>query len=517
MKRKVIEQMNSVGWGRVTLVHLNLVALCLIGCLRHVALAQESEPRYVISKEGRQYQVEPLESFERRLEARRKMVRADDRSALTSQTLNQAATPDFVSLAQYQTPFRFTAGIYGNPNERGQGNRGTCWAFAGAAALEAAYMRKYQLSLDLSEQYIFHMSKAMELHSGTPENNTSLTGFQGSSDVVAHMSRYAVPEERFAPYMSDAQMNQLLASLNLSNIVNNPTQLGYDTFEFSEQHIPTAARWNAKYYVTGYGRIPDPTDLSSLERTLAENHEIVADFDLRWMFNASKNVYEYDPNSSGGGHVMLLIGYNRSDQVFMAKNSWGETDFIRMTYDFVKKNIKGGFYIKDVADPQAPPQKKARFLGSWDFDDAPSNPLSNNIRVTGTLVIRRFTYVNGTEPFPMKLGSLYPSNGGGPFDVTGYYTDYGEGIVLDIHTNPGAPAEYLRFTYPLGFWRYVDRNYAGTQVGSIEQPFTSFFDGVNSVPRKGTVFVQPGHYSAVGIYNKPMKIKAPQGGVTLGN
>src|SRR5262245_17981761 len=144
------------------------------------------------------------------------------------------------SLAQYQTPFRFTDG---DQSVKGQGGRNTCWAFAGVAALEAAYKRKYGIELDLSEQYTFHMGKVMELQPRTPENNTSLKGYEGFSDIVHHLSRFAIPEERFAPYLTDAQMTQLRDKLGVGDIVNNPTQTGYDTFEFSEEHIPTAARW----------------------------------------------------------------------------------------------------------------------------------------------------------------------------------------------------------------------------------------------------------------------------------
>ena len=66
--------------------------------------------------------------------------------------------PASVSLAQYQTSIK------------DQGPRGTCWAFGGVAALEAAYKRKHSLELDLSEQYTFHMAKVMDLRPTMPES-----------------------------------------------------------------------------------------------------------------------------------------------------------------------------------------------------------------------------------------------------------------------------------------------------------------------------------------------------------
>ena len=160
------------------------------------------------------------------------------------------------SLAQYQTSIK------------NQDGRATCWAFGGVAALEAAYKRKYGLELDLSEQYAFHMLKVMDLRPAVPENNTSLDGFQGAADIVGHLVKYAIPEERFAPYLNSTQMTQLQIKLNLGNLFNNRTQTGYDTFEFDEGHIPTAARWNAKYRVTDFGQISSPTNSTSLEQRL---------------------------------------------------------------------------------------------------------------------------------------------------------------------------------------------------------------------------------------------------------
>ncbi len=403
------------------------------------------------------------------------------------------------SLAQYQTSIK------------NQDGRSSCWAFAGVAAMEAAYKRKYGLELDLSEQYAFHMLKVMDLRPAVPENNISLDGFQGDAGIVSEFVKYAIPEDRFAPYLNGAQMTQLQNKLNLSNLLMNRTQTGYDTFEFDEGHIPTAARWNAKYRVTDFGQISSPTNSTALEQALNEKHEIVADFKLFWKLNAANNVWEYDSTAGGAGHVMLIIGYNQKDQVFILKNSYGEKDFIRVTYDFIKRTIGGAYYIKDVADPNEAPQKKARFLGIRKFDAVSSG----NTRLKGRLVIRRFLDLHGDPNAGTKLGTLYPDDGTAPLNVNGYFTNNGDGVVLDIKDASGTDQH---FVFPFGFWAFVDSQYAGAvETGTDWQPFKSFGAGVNAVPRYGTVFLSPGSHRAVGVYDKPLTIRTLFGPATLGN
>ena len=83
---------------------------------------------------------------------------------------SRAALPKRVSHRQFQTTLDVS-----------QGSRGSCWAFAGIAALEAAYAR-INVRVDLSEQYLFHISKAHENHR-TGGGINSLIGFQGSSET----------------------------------------------------------------------------------------------------------------------------------------------------------------------------------------------------------------------------------------------------------------------------------------------------------------------------------------------
>ena len=75
------------------------------------------------------------------------------------------------------------------------------------AALEAVYAR-IGIRAELSEQYLFHISKAHENHVGGPGIH-SLVGFQGSADIVHHLTLLAVPSPEHVRYLDQPQLQSL--------------------------------------------------------------------------------------------------------------------------------------------------------------------------------------------------------------------------------------------------------------------------------------------------------------------
>jgi len=319
-----------------------------------------------------------------------------------------AQTPDVISLERYQTDYR------------NQTSRGSCYAFATCAAIEAAYKRKYGLTLHLSEQYAFHINKAFELYdnyitdqSVPHENNSSYWGFQGSSDLVGKLAVCAIPDSAAAPYLSGAQMTALKnATPACGELSGNATQEQLDAFEFLEAHIPTQARHAARYRVATWGALPNSPSIDQVESVLAAGHEVIAGVRLKQ-----------------GGHVTLIIGYDRPKRQWLVKNSWGEGKPVSWPYD---TKITDASYVIDVAPPNAEPQKDAWWIGRWHM---------NHDGWSGELVIRR-THNFRQPKGATKLGNYYA--GGKRFDVNGATFDGGQGLHFWIadtqdRVKPGEP------------------------------------------------------------------------------
>lgn len=334
--------------------------------------------------------------------------------------------PGAVSLTQYQTGFR------------DQMSRGSCYAFAACAAIEAAYKRKYGLELDLSEQFAFHVNKAGELYadyvtSTVPhENNSSFWGFQGSSDIVDKLARAAIPDEAAAPYVDQPALDRLRQSIPAGNLDWDSSQEELDVFEFHESHIPTAARHQAHYRVTGYAALPANPTPAQVEAVIGAGHEVVADVP---------------------GHCILIVGYDSARQVYTVKNSWNEQQFIELDYNSTSWPLLAGRYVTDVAPPDASAQWDAFWIGRWHMD---------HDGWKGELVIRRTTDYRSTQGAPTKLGSYYRD--GRRYDVNGVTIQNGQG---------------------LRFWiaDTTDRVQPGAQQGQEFRAYVFSWDPVNAAGR----------------------------------
>ena len=294
-------------------------------------------------------------------------------------------------------------------SDASQGNRGTCWSFAAAAALEAAYLRAFNINIDVSEAYIFHVGKAFEIRgdfrAGTYplENNSSLGGFQGNSAVARNLFYVGTPDERLAPYYAtQAELEALLPPLGYANMSALVTQEDWDAFEYSESLIPLISRVNCRYRAIDWKSLSSPPTIAEIEATLRADCEVIVDV-----------------GNAGGGHVMLIIGYDADRRVFQTKNSWGGNDIGEIKYENDPTwTIQAAHYIRGVVDPRYV-QNEQCWLGNWWFHQDGQ---------TGRLLIRRSLDFRNLGT-PTKLGNLYIGNR--RFDVNGSMQD--NGMVLDMY------------------------------------------------------------------------------------
>jgi len=340
----------------------------------------------------------------RSMKAPARVVSACALLLVSLETASLAAPPPSYSLAQWQTAYQ------------DQGPRGTCYAFAGAAALEAKYQRDFGIVLDLSEQYIFALRRSMVLLADYPaksniDNISSYHQNGGASDIAGLLTLFYAPLETDAPYISDR--DALLKSIPAAGKLQTQEEIDY--YEYSPLNVPLAARTRAHYGVTSYGSVRnktnDATFTDDLEKTISHDQEVLIDIDTYWKFDNAKNMYVYDANAKKPGfHTTLLIGYDHNAGYFEAKNSWGEGAPIHISYDFLQRQASGGTYLTGVVDPNADDQSRAFWLGKWNLD-------VDGVR--GQLVIHRFVHLESKTPDEITLLGSYYDFQGNRYDVNG--------------------------------------------------------------------------------------------------
>ena len=258
------------------------------------------------------------------------------------------------------------------------------------------------------------------------------------------------------------------------------TQANVDALEYSPRYIPIGARNGARYAVQSWTNQGSSRDTAKIETLLAGGKEVIADLNTSWTKTTTNGVdhYRYNAAVEGESHVVLIVGYDRTNREFIVKNSWGENRMIRVSYAVFEQTGQAMSTVDSVVNPNAasPASQRGRALGVWKLDDDGWN---------GTLTIRRLPVTASSVATATRLGD-YQAPGGIVRAVNGYWDDNGRGLTFTIApvTNPTPPVRWMNTNelYHLDVYNWDINRAAGLHnVGSATS---------------GTVAMRPGTETA---------------------
>ncbi|MCA8975606.1 MAG: C1 family peptidase [Planctomycetes bacterium] len=264
-----------------------------------------------------------------------------------------------VDLTQYQTDIR------------SQGNRTTCITFSAVAAIEARYKRQ-GLTLDLSEEFVNYLAKMFWLHpdwsqlqAGGPDARESQLGAWGGGDgagMLEWLTRgMRAPRQTYMDYQPN--------NYPLPYPSSSPhwdSQRNADDWNLDPANLPRTALLAPAYYSgLGYHSIAQPNSPAAIEAVLRQGYEVVWDFSV--LGDRSGPIWHTSNAGGGGGHSMLIVGYDRSaansnDHYFIVKNSWGRTTnpggYTYIGYDYIQYGYKAAYITGAVTNGQPWPELK---------------------------------------------------------------------------------------------------------------------------------------------------------------
>lgn len=239
----------------------------------------------------------------------------------------KVSTQDWKKTATFYTPvvnrarlprhFDWRLEVSHFPKVKHQGSCGSCWAFGAVSVLEAVVQIRERKTASFSEQ---------QLVSCNTTGDNCIGGWPATAHQL-HQDFGAVLEKDY-PYTA----------------TDSPCQTGinFDT---------KIANWA---YVHGQKFSSASND--ELKTVILENGPIVVDItsnaDFKTYASGIYNTCVSNPHLSNGNHIVVIVGWDDTDQYWIIRNSWGEKwgeqGYMRIKYN-CNDIAKMASFIKDLS------------------------------------------------------------------------------------------------------------------------------------------------------------------------